>query len=528
MTQLVDYLGRPIKTAELTKEIASPTVLQQRGLLWGERMEGQATPNQWERIRQEALQSNPREYFELAEHARDRDLHLDATLGIRVRAVTDLPVEVIPASEKRVDKKIAEAIENHILDDDYFQQQLTRMIDAGLAYGFGMLEITWETTPGLWLPHCHWRDPRYFTFDQETGEEIRVITTASSMGEILAPFKWVAHIPQLRTGKVVRNGLMFRAIFISICKNLMLRNWMQYTEIFGHPLRVGKYDNGVSPDSPEIRTLQRAVASLGIDAAAVIPKSMVIEFIEASTANGSGLFDSLILYLDNQISKLILGQTRTTDEQSVGLAKATEAGSVDSVRQEIVFDDAADVERTLNRDLITPFVKLNFGDQEKYPKVRFSLPAKYDLANLLLLIEKGVPLGAKIPLSYINEAFGIPIPDDDDEILTAPKAPEPAPAAPPDPNTPPDPNADPNEPTDAKLNHLIALNRANPPQIELPDEWELTLDPAAKRIVDLSLECTSFEEFAARSSELDLTTEYAEFARSLATATFKARGLGYA
>ena len=431
MTQILDYLGRPIKTAELTKEIASSTVLQQRGLLWGEQMAGQATPNQWERIRQEALLSNPREYFELVENARDRDLHLDAVLGDRERAITGLTMEIVPASEKRADKKIAETIKDSVIDDDHFQQQVTKMIDAGLAYGFGMIEINWDKT--TWLPHFEWRDPRYFTFDQDTGEKILVITKDNSMGEVLAPFKWISHIPQLRTGKVVRNGLMFRAIFISICKNLMLRNWMQFAEIFGHPLRVGKYDNGVSPDSPEIRILQRAVANLGIDGAAVIPKSMMIEFIEASTANGSGLFDSLVQYLDNQISKLVLGQTRTTDEQALGLAKASESGSPDRVRQEIIFDDAGDVERTLNRDLITPFIKLHFGEQAKYPKLRLPIPAKYDLSNLLLLIEKGVPLGVKIPVSYINEAFGIPIPDDDDEILAAPKAPEPAPAAPPDP-----------------------------------------------------------------------------------------------
>ena len=67
-------------------------------------------------------------------------------------------------------------------------------------------------------------------------------------------------------------------------KNYVLKDWVTFTEVFGQPLRLGKYGTGAT--EADKQALLTAVANIGTDAAAIIPESMVIEFI-AARQNGS-------------------------------------------------------------------------------------------------------------------------------------------------------------------------------------------------------------------------------------------------
>ena len=63
---------------------------------------------------------------------------------------------------------------------------------------------------------------------------------------------------------------------------------MGFADLFGMPIRVGRYGPGASKD--DIATLMSAVANLGSDAAAVIPDSMRIDFTQAANVTGAGDF----------------------------------------------------------------------------------------------------------------------------------------------------------------------------------------------------------------------------------------------
>ncbi|MCP4699306.1 MAG: DUF935 family protein, partial [Gammaproteobacteria bacterium] len=43
----------------------------------------------------------------------------------------------------------------------------------------------------------------------------------------------------------------------------------------------------------------------------------------------------------------------------------------DGVRVDILRADAKSLSETLNRDLVQPFIDLNFGAQENYPRILF-------------------------------------------------------------------------------------------------------------------------------------------------------------
>ena len=93
------------------------------------------------------------------------------------------------------------------------------------------------------------------------------------------------------------------------------------------------------------------------------------------------VFEGMASYFDKQISKVVLGQTGTTDVgQHVGTANAHE-----KVREDIEASDAAQLSATLNRDLVRPLVDLNLGPVS-YTHLHPKNPRPTMLTNLLIAI----------------------------------------------------------------------------------------------------------------------------------------------
>lgn len=104
----------------------------------------------------------------------------------------------------------------------------------------------------------------------------------SLYGTELPAYKFSIHRPKLKSGLPIRSGLARLAAWAFLFKSYTLKDWMAFLEVYGMPLRVGKY--GASSSQAERRVLIQAVRDLSSDAAAIIPKEMEIEFIEAAGA----------------------------------------------------------------------------------------------------------------------------------------------------------------------------------------------------------------------------------------------------
>ena len=132
----------------------------------------------------------------------------------------------------------------------------------------------------------------------------------------------------------------------------------------GFPIRLGKYSRKANQD--DIKTWRRAIASIGADFGAVIPEGATIEIIESKTSSeNTDAYQKMATWIDKQISKLVLGQTMTTDD---GSSRAQ--GEIhEEVRQDIAAADALSIADTLNSSLVVPYVNFNFGEQERYPEI---------------------------------------------------------------------------------------------------------------------------------------------------------------
>ena len=356
----------------------------------------------------------PAEYLELAQDMEMRDLHYRSVLSTRKDAVCGLEIKVEPASDDKHDMELADAVKTDIIQNRSarFSRLVRDMLDA-LAKGFSACEITWNTSGKNWKPQKYaWKDPRWFQYDKETGQTLMLRDEATSELHPLLPNKFIIHEPHLISGTQIAGGLALPALFYFMLKSYDVTSWAAFIDRYGFPIRLGKYSRKATKD--DITTLRRAVASIGADFGAVIPEGATIEIIESKTSSeNSEAYQKMATWIDKQVSKLVLGQTMTTDD---GSSRAQ--GEVhEEVRQDIATADASAVADTLNSCLVVPYINLNFGEQERYPEIVLYKPDERNIEQVVNAIEKLAPHGLTAKADEIRSMLGLSKPDDDDETI---------------------------------------------------------------------------------------------------------------
>lgn len=415
---LLTALNKVIKPAkaELTREIIPPALAGMHHRYHVPVDQG-STPAQLTALLRDADYGYADAYLTLAEEMEERDPHYASVLSTRKRAVLGLPRLVESASDKRQDKKLADAVRDALAGPS-LNGLLSGLLDA-LGKGYSAVELLWDTSATPWIPRYAWRDPRFFRYDRETGRTLLLAPTVHDDGQPLPPYRFIVHQPQLKMGLPIRGGLARLCAMTHLCARLALEDWLLLAEVFGMPLRIGRY--GSSASAADIELLKSAVTGLGHDAAAVLHESMQIEFqAAASGAGGADMYDRLLDRLDKLISKAVLGRSDAADATSGKLGNEQTSSEV---RRDILESDAADLSETLNAQLVRPFIDLNFGPQQRYPSLKLHVPDQEDLTGLVDMLAKLVPLGLKVEQSVIRDKWGLPDPDDGADLLGAPAAP---------------------------------------------------------------------------------------------------------
>lgn len=517
-SQIVDANGRPFKKESLLQEAITATTTGVHQA-WGvESVSASLDPAKLRTILQNAATGDIAEYLVLAEEMEEKDLHYGSVLGTRKRAVSGVPCSVEAGADDDRGKEIADAVRN-LVEAPEFDELVSDLLDA-LGKGFSVVEPIWEYQAEQLVPvRYEHRDPRWFTFDKVTGRKL-LIREESGDGREIPAGKMIVHTPKLKSGIPIRGGLARLVAVAFMCKAYGQKDWMRYAELFGIPLRIGRYGQGAKPD--DIAVLRRAVASLAADAAAVLPKEMMIEFQEiADSAGGAELFERLVEWLDKQISKAVLGQTMTTDDGS----SQSQATVHNDVRLDILRSDAKQLAATLNRYLVRQFVDINYGPQEKYPRIVLQVSEPEDLKALAEALAPFIDRGLQVEQSAILDKFGLAAPAEAAQLLRPAGAQVVAPAL-----NSQQPGACP-----GCGGHHTALNNEQRRDAldalgELADEaaaeWVPVIKPVLDPLQQLADAAQDFEEFRAGLAGLLDEMDDSKLIELLALQAFKARGIG--
>jgi phage gp29-like protein len=416
---LVDQYENPISSADfklLETEVAVVGAIHARPPFQGHIAFG-LNPERLGAIVNAADSGSSMAWFQLAEEMEEICPHYATVLNKRKRQIIALPITVEAADASAPEAlKDAELIERW-LKTQTLQQGMLDIVDA-IGKGFSVNEMIWRQMPpdggtsGYSWPCEFIYDPqRFFEFSYIDGKTPWLRTENGF--EDLQPHKFLVHRHPSKSGNITRSSLARQVAFLLCFALFNQKDWALFVQGYGLPIRVGKYGPGASPEDKAV--LRRAVFSIAGDVAAIIPDSMVIDFVSApDKAAGASLYEKRGDWLNHEISKLVLGSTAGTDaingSHAVGNAHR-------SVEDDVEKFDASLLGFSLNRQVVPTIVAFTSGPRPGYPTLSIGRPHETPLAELIDAVADWAPLGMKFKASELYERLQLTQPKDGDVVI---------------------------------------------------------------------------------------------------------------
>ena len=381
------------------------------------------TPSRLNSILVSAEQNDVIAQYELFEDMEERDGHILSEMSKRRRAVSGLSWTIVPPrSPSAAEKRNAEQLQEQLESIEDIDSIIFDTTDA-IGKGFCCQEIEWHRLGGLWMPKTITHRPQsWFRLYRGFTQEVR-LRDNSADGAPLRPFGWVTHTHRAKSGYLERANIFRALVWPYLFKNYSVGDLAEFLEIYGIPLRLGKYPAGAS--EKEKLTLLRALVQIGRNAAGIIPDGMSLDFHD--TADGdAAAFQLMIDWCERTQSKVILGATLTSQADRGSNTNAL--GNVhNEVRKELKDSDAKQVSATLSRDLVYPIAALNGLAPDGYarcPRLVLDIAESKDIGMFSEALPKLARAGMRIKRSWAHQELGIPEADDDKDLLVFAEGPE--------------------------------------------------------------------------------------------------------
>ena len=414
MVTLYDQFGRPVKRPE-KKPQRRPLAAAPLTDAWREYVADGLTPERLAAVLKEADAGDLRRQAELFDQIEERDGHIIGETSKRRNVILEADFKIDPASEDTRDVKIAEEAEAWLSDITDFPDVLVSLQDS-VGKGFSAFELMWDVSEGqAEVENFKFIEQKRFLFTDESGivsTVPRLITDDAPLGIEIPGFRVMMHRYGGKSGNVVRSGIYRICAWWYLFKNYSIKDWVVFCEVYGMPLRLGKYDQGASEADKD--ALEIAVRTLGSDAAGIISKSTEIEFLTAGSGSVScDIYENLARFANKEMSKAILGATLTADSDGKG---SYALGNVhNDVRIDLINADCRAIAATVRSQLIRPWVGFNYGWDTPVPKYSGSFK-KENLRDYADTIDKFADR-MDIPVSHIRKKYCIPEPKQGEDIL---------------------------------------------------------------------------------------------------------------
>lgn len=407
--------NEPIDLEALKKPLVEANVASVRRVepehpSWGLSPEGLGT------ILRDSETHDPSRLYALLDDVFEKEWHYRGVLGTRRMALAMLPITVDPASDAASDVDLADECRAMLTQPAMVPSlfDLSDALNKGISFG----DIDWDTSEAQWMPRkIAWTDQRWFRFnrvDLATPE----LLDDTGMPQPLKPYKTVIHRPRLFSGLPIRDGLGRSACWAWMFKNFDIKGWLAFMDKFGLPLRLGKFPASATP--AEKRFFLNSLRNMGRDAAAIVGDGYTVEFPSGGGAGEGDGFKAMADYFDEQMSKLVLGQTGTTDASKGGYA----VGRVhEGVKDAICLYDGMMLAMTLGEQLVKPYIDLNHGPQKQYPRVKIGLGDEKNIDLVLKYLGEMADRGLPIEASQVYPLLGLTEPaKGKDVVLLQPRS----------------------------------------------------------------------------------------------------------
>lgn len=325
--------------------------------------------------------------YDIYQNALDYDSHLKGLLELRLLNTTGKGL-VYMINDKVSDKTAA------ILESPKFTKLIEDLLMVKF-WGFGLFEF--DTV--------EYKKTKYLSYTKIPIKHVDPFkkVVRKMQGSVSKEDQSYDNLPNIAfIGDADSLGILQQLALLAIYKRAALGDWAQYSQLAGTNFRTIKY-RGALPDAASRSAIRDIVNNAG-SGTLDVPNDMDIETANQTSSSQNQLFENYIKYLDDEMAKLILGQTMTTSDGS-----SRSQAEVHERTQDDIFDsDAKYILDVFNYELYDIMLMLGLPEGGRWQFVENTT------SNQIEEIEKDLKLKDLITINpvYFYEKYNVPPPEE--------------------------------------------------------------------------------------------------------------------
>lgn len=319
-----------------------------------------------------------------------QDTHLTSVIDKRIQSVLSTNIEF--RRQGKPDDKI-----NELIRSPWFSRCVEDVL-AARWWGFSLMQFYKD---GEWLD--------YNLIPRKHVDPVKELILRRQTN--ITGISWDEYRDLLFVGDKNDLGVLFKAAPWVIYKRNNVADWAQFAEIFGMPIREYTYE---TDDEHARERAYEDSQNSGSLAVFIHSKDTQMELKESGNKTGSSeLYERFCERCNNELSKLILGNTLTTEASD----KGTQAlGTIHKKGEDIILEaDRRYVLNVLNYNMSDIF--LSMGVNTQGGEFHFPEPKKIDLtAKMNIFSQAKKTFNLPISDDQLYDEFGIEKPSNYDQL----------------------------------------------------------------------------------------------------------------
>ncbi|MBR1836417.1 MAG: DUF935 family protein, partial [Kiritimatiellae bacterium] len=354
-----------------------------------------------------AENGDTRELFALYRDLIASDNQVQMELENRKRAVLGDTSTMIPFDKAQPADLAAKELCWPLLDSAPFAEAKNWLLNAVL-YPVAVCEKVFAPAPGGYalaqivpVPYqlLDYREGTLRIFD--TDERGRALPSSHAPD----PARYIVHRGHTLPLPDNWGGPMRSILFWILLRTMGRQWWADLLERFGNPFLKGKYS-----DDKGKQVLERAFRLAQRLGGIVVHKNTEVEIVQAAAGDSSGSHERFIELCNKEISKLVAGQTLSSNAQPTGIGSgATPIQS--AVRDDIRKADAQRLAVTLRSQLLAQYCAIN-GARGRVPQLVFGSDSAAEMAAAIGTLKDLAAAGLEPDddgLAAISERLGFTV-----------------------------------------------------------------------------------------------------------------------
>lgn len=330
-----------------------------------------------------------------------QDPHALSVLRKRASAINAYPWNMQSGSKKARDTAASVAIKEQ-LSKLRLMEIREEMLLAELVYGFQVGEAMWSRSEvEVVLDDILQRDQIRFNMDDQYRIRLKTLDDMI-IGKPVPDRKFIWSTFDRRMNGPYGRGLGSVLWWPVHFKRELQKFWLEYADKFTTPAIVGEAPEGATQEVMD-RVFNAAVMLANGSKAAAVPAGSTMKMLESSRPAAETVYNTFIQYLDEEMSKAVLGEAVTSG--SSGNAGKAASQVHNDLRKELAISDASRIDTALNTTIVRWLTEFNHPGA-KAPRFVTDTKDPVDMKKEAEIVAVNFAAGFRRTKAWMEAKFG--------------------------------------------------------------------------------------------------------------------------